>query len=78
MTAVSRGGERLPGVGSYVLDVRDGRVGQVMEVEQGQVRLRPPGGGLEWGCPTDELGTPGPAELLRARVREVNRRRRLR
>lgn len=78
MTAVRRSGERLPRVGSYVLDGRDGRVGQVMGAEPGQVRLRPPGGGPEWGCPTGELGIPGPAELLRARVREVNRRRRLR
>ncbi len=75
---VRRSGERPPRVGSYALDGRDGRVGQVIGVEHGLVRLRPPGGGPEWHCPAGELGLPGPAELLRARVREVNRRRRLR
>jgi hypothetical protein len=74
----SRGGEQLPEVGSYVLDGRDGRIGQVMGFEGGYVQLRPPGGGQEWDCPPAELGLAGPAELLRARVREVNRRRRFR
>ena len=76
MTGTVRGGGRLPGPGSYVRDGRDGRVGQVTGFEDGHVRLRPPGGGREWDCPPGELDPLGPRDLLRARVREVNRRRR--
>lgn len=78
MTAAGQGGDELPEVGAYVLDGRDGRVGQVMGYEGDRVRLRPPGGGQEWDCPPAALGPAGPGELLRARVREVNRRRRFR
>jgi hypothetical protein len=70
--------EALPEIGAYVLDGRDGRIGQVTGHGEGRVRLRPPGGGQEWECPPAELGAAGPGELLRARVREVNRRRRFR
>jgi hypothetical protein len=78
VTSAARDGEALPEVGSYVLDGRDGRVGQVMGCDGGYVQLRPPGGGQEWQCPAADVGLAGPRELLRARVREVNRRRRFR
>ncbi|GHH85864.1 hypothetical protein GCM10018793_55460 [Streptomyces sulfonofaciens] len=73
MTA-ARAGERRPAVGSYVRDGRDGRVGEVMGFEGGHVRLRPPGGGRSWDCPPAEVGAAEPGEVLRARVREANRR----
>ncbi|MFF0085692.1 hypothetical protein ACFYR1_39205 [Streptomyces canus] len=64
-------GERPP-VGSYVVDERDGRVGEVMAHLGGRVQLRPLGGGREWEC---EPGAAKPApqsDVLRARVRQVN------
>ncbi|WP_406366199.1 hypothetical protein [Streptomyces sp. NBC_00645] len=56
----------------YAIDVRDGRLGQVMGREGGYVRLRPPGGGCEWDCPPEALGEAPPGEVLRARVRRLN------
>ncbi|MDX3693401.1 hypothetical protein PV726_24240 [Streptomyces europaeiscabiei] len=40
---------------SYAVDVRDGRLGEVMGREGGYVQLRPVGGGREWDCPPDTL-----------------------
>lgn len=45
-------GERPP-VGAYVVDVRDGQVGEVMGHVGGKVQLRPVGGGREWDCPPE-------------------------
>ncbi len=62
-------------VGSYGVDTRDGRVGQVMGHVGGYVQLRPPGGGREWDCPPDAV-TPAPPDVVlraRARVRAMNR-----
>ncbi|MFE5024410.1 hypothetical protein ACFRAO_14030 [Streptomyces sp. NPDC056656] len=64
-------------LGAYVIDVRDGRVGQVMGREGGYVQLRPPGGGREWDCPPEAVEPAPVAEELRARVRTVNREGRL-
>jgi len=58
--------------GKYAIDVRDGRLGQVMGREGGCVQLRPVGGGREWDCPPDALGEADPGEVLRARVRRIN------
>ena len=69
-------GER-PAVGEHVTDVRDGRIGEVMGHVGGRVQLRPVGGGREWDCPPGSVGPAPPEEVLRARVREVNRQRRL-
>lgn len=44
----------------YAVDVRDGRLGQVMGREGGLVQLRPLGGGREWDCPEDALGEAPP------------------
>ncbi|MFD8571243.1 hypothetical protein [Streptomyces sp. NPDC057694] len=63
----------MSAVGEYVIDVRDGRVGQVMGHECGYVQLRPPGGGVEWDCPPEAVAPAPVSEELRARVREVNR-----
>jgi hypothetical protein len=61
----------------YGVDSRDGRVGQVMGREGGYVQLRPPAGGREWDCPLDVLSVAPPGEVLRARVRGLNRAGRL-
>lgn len=61
----------------YMIDSRDGRVGEVMGHVGGYVQLRPPGGGREWDCPAEALSPAPPGEVLRARVRELNRGRRL-
>ncbi|HEY9369727.1 hypothetical protein [Streptomyces sp.] len=60
-------------VGAYVVDSRDGRVGRVMGRQGPYVQLRPPGGGLEWDCPAEALAPAAPRDVLRARVRAVNR-----
>ncbi|NEA67109.1 hypothetical protein [Streptomyces sp. SID12488] len=57
---------------AYALDVRDGRIGEVMGREGGYVQLRPVGGGCEWDCPPEALGEAAPEDVLRARVRRVN------
>lgn len=62
-----------PAVGGYAVDGRSGRIGEVMGREGGRVQLRPVGGGREWDCPYEELGEPEPAEVLRERVRRLNR-----
>ncbi|GAA2468564.1 hypothetical protein [Streptomyces lavendulocolor] len=61
----------------YMVDARDGRIGEVMGHVGGRVQLRPLGGGREWDCPADELTPASPREVLRARVRELNQRGRL-
>ncbi|MEU9982447.1 hypothetical protein [Streptomyces sp. NPDC050856] len=60
--------------GEYMLDARDGRIGEVMGHVGGFVQLRPVGGGIEWDCPLDALLPAPPGDVLRARVRELNRR----
>ncbi|MDQ0934477.1 hypothetical protein QFZ49_004417 [Streptomyces turgidiscabies] len=62
---------------TYALDVRDGRIGEVMGRVGGYVQLRPVGGGREWDCPPEALADVPPGDLLRARVRRVNREGRL-
>ncbi|MEU9452155.1 hypothetical protein [Streptomyces sp. NPDC048277] len=69
-------GERPP-LGTYVADVRDGRIGEVRGHVGGQVQLRPPAGGREWDCPKESLEPAPPEEVLRAQVRWANRARRL-
>ncbi|GHF18320.1 hypothetical protein E5082_16355 [Streptomyces griseoluteus] len=60
-------------LGSYALDVRDGRVGEVMGQVGGRVQLRPLGGGREWDVPPEHVGEAAPADVLRERVRLLNR-----
>ncbi|QGV79935.1 hypothetical protein [Streptomyces ficellus] len=62
----------------YLIDGRDGRIGEVMGREGGYVQLRPLGGGREWDCPPEALTPVPPGDVLRARVRELNQRWRLR
>ncbi|MFD4790422.1 hypothetical protein ACFWN1_25890 [Streptomyces sp. NPDC058459] len=63
----------VPAVGAHAQDVRDGRVGEVMGREDGRVQLRPLGGGREWDVPPEHVGEATPADVLRERVRLLNR-----
>ncbi len=67
----------IPPRGAYVIDTRTDRVGQVMDHTGDFVHLRPPGGGCEWECPAASLQVTTLRAYLRARVSEVNNRRRL-
>lgn len=67
----------VPEAGTYAVDFRDGSVGQVMGCEGGLVQLRPLRGGREWDCPPESVGQAPPREVLRERVRQLNRERRL-
>lgn len=69
-------GER-PAIGTHVVDVRDGRLGEVMGHVGGRVQLRPVAGGREWDCPPEATGPAPQEEVLRARVRRVNKEGRL-
>ena len=60
-------------IGTYAVDVRTGRIGEVMGSVGGRVQLRPLGGGREWDCPPEELGEVAPEEVLREKVRRLNR-----
>ncbi|MEU9319009.1 hypothetical protein [Streptomyces sp. NPDC048295] len=66
-----------PEPGSFAVDTRDGRVGRVMGSVGSYVQLRAPGGGAEWECPPESVRPAPLGEVLRARVREVNREGRL-
>ncbi|MFB6711475.1 MULTISPECIES: hypothetical protein [unclassified Streptomyces] len=63
--------------GSFAVDTRDGRVGRVMGRVGSYVQLRPPGGGPEWDCPQGAVRPAPLGDVLRARVREINREGRL-
>ncbi|MGY5013357.1 hypothetical protein ACWCY6_35630 [Streptomyces sp. 900105755] len=64
-------GERPP-LGTYVTDVRDGRIGEVRGHVGGRVQLRPVTGGREWDCPAGALEPASPDDVLRAQVRRAN------
>ncbi|GAA3141368.1 hypothetical protein GCM10010521_29940 [Streptomyces rameus] len=57
----------------YAVDTRSGRLGEVMGQVGGRVQLRPIGGGREWDCPPESVGPAPPDEVLRERVRRLNR-----
>ncbi|MEW2317480.1 hypothetical protein [Streptomyces bauhiniae] len=65
--------EDAQAVGPYARDARDGRLGEVMGRVGGRVQLRPLGGGREWDVPPECLGEAAPADVLRERVRLLNR-----
>ncbi|MEU6678088.1 hypothetical protein [Streptomyces sp. NPDC046853] len=71
------GDPTVPEAGTYAVDFRDGSVGQVMGCEGGLVQLRPLRGGREWDCPPESVGQAAPDEVLREKVRQLNRERRL-
>ncbi|WP_267242665.1 hypothetical protein [Streptomyces sp. PR69] len=64
--------EPVLAIGTYAVDVRDGRVGRIMGRVGPCLQLRPPGGGREWDCPLNAARAAPLGEVLRARVREIN------
>ncbi|MGW0531894.1 hypothetical protein [Streptomyces sp. NPDC003032] len=61
-------------VGSYVIDTRNGRLGQVMGYEGPYVQLRPYGGGREWDCTLEAIRAATTEERLRAATAYANAR----
>jgi hypothetical protein len=57
----------------YAVDTRSGRLGEVMGRVGGRVQLRPIGGGREWDCPPKSAEPAPPDDVLRERVRRLNR-----
>jgi hypothetical protein len=68
--------EGLPSitVGSVARDLRDGRVGDVMDVHPGRIWLRPLGGGREWDARPDDVRPLTAREQLSARLAAANAR----
>ncbi|WP_446750629.1 hypothetical protein [Streptomyces sp. WZ-12] len=64
----------VPAFGAYVVDVRDGRVGQVVGRAGVGLRLRPVGGGREWDCAPEATRCATVAERLRADTAYANAR----
>ncbi|MER6025184.1 hypothetical protein [Streptomyces sp. NPDC001851] len=71
--AASRLAAALSRVPEYAVDARSGRLGEVMGRVGGRVQLRPVGGGREWDCPPESVEPAPPGEVLRERVRRLNR-----
>ncbi|MEV4501052.1 hypothetical protein [Streptomyces klenkii] len=71
-TCADRAHQPRPAIGSFVLDKRDGAVGQVMRNGGSQLLLRSPGGGKEWAVDPFEVRAPTEAELLSAKVQATN------
>ncbi|MFI8851268.1 hypothetical protein ACIGW3_13920 [Streptomyces sp. NPDC053499] len=63
-----------PIVGSTVRDLSSSRVGVVMAREGPFLQLRPLGGGREWDADPDRVQLLTHAEVLSARVAELNAR----
>ena len=63
--------------GSFAIDTRTNRIGQVMGREGPYVQLRPPTGGRDWDVPLTALRAARTAEELSARVSELNKQSRL-
>ncbi|MFF4216594.1 hypothetical protein [Streptomyces nondiastaticus] len=72
-TCSERAHQPLPALGSFVVDKRDGSVGQVMRNGGGQVLLlRAPSGGGDWEADADMVRPATEAELLSAKVQAAN------
>ncbi len=63
-----------PPPGAFVVDMRLGRLGQVVGHEGSRLRLRPPAGGPAWEVERDVVRAVTDAERLSAKVRVVNAR----
>jgi hypothetical protein len=64
-----------PRIGSYVVDIRTGRVGRLVgEAGPQQLRLSPVGGGREWECAADKVRPATTAERLSAATAYANAR----
>jgi hypothetical protein len=63
-----------PEVGTLVRDVKQDKLGRVMERTQSLVWLRGPGGGREWTVRLDEIRPVGAADELSVKVANANAR----
>ncbi|MGW1886440.1 hypothetical protein [Streptomyces sp. NPDC001970] len=63
-----------PMKGTYVVDTRTARLGEVMGHMGPYVQLRPPAGGVEWDCPPEVLREASPQERLSAGTARANAR----
>ncbi|MFI1399873.1 hypothetical protein [Streptomyces sp. NPDC020681] len=63
-----------PPIGSYVVDIRTGKVGRFMGETGARLRLRPVGGGREWECDPDKVRPATAAERISATTAYVNAR----
>ena len=61
-------------IGSYVVDIRTGRVGRLMGDAGPRLMLRPVGGGREWECVPDEVRPATAVERISATTAYVNAR----
>ncbi|MEK8172931.1 hypothetical protein NKH77_39865 [Streptomyces sp. M19] len=64
----------LLSAGDVVRDVGAGRVGEVMDVREARVFLRPLGGGREWEADPATIEPVSPGEALRLKVQVTNDR----
>nr|WP_078660183.1 hypothetical protein [Streptomyces roseoverticillatus] len=71
-TCSERAHQPLPAIGSFVVDKRDGSVGQVMRNGGSQLLLRAPSGGGDWEADPDAVRLATEAELLSAKVQAAN------
>jgi hypothetical protein len=63
-----------PPIGSYVVDIRTGRVGRLVGRSGASLRLRPVGGGRVWECEADQARPATAAERISATTAYVNAR----
>ncbi|MCS0600449.1 hypothetical protein NX794_04265 [Streptomyces sp. LP11] len=61
------------GLERYAVDGRTGKLGEVMGHVGGQIQLRPLGGGREWDCPPESVQPATQDDVLRERLRQLNR-----
>ncbi|MEU4497444.1 hypothetical protein AB0F96_29350 [Streptomyces sp. NPDC023998] len=61
-------------IGSYVVDIRTGRVGRLMGEAGPRLMLRPVGGGREWECVPHEVRPATAVERISATTAYVNAR----
>jgi hypothetical protein len=66
--------ESWPTVGMLVREIKQNRIGRVMDRTQNLVWLRAPGGGREWTARLDEIQPAGAADELSAKVAAANAR----
>lgn len=63
-----------PPIGSYVVDIRTGRVGRLVGRSASSLRLRPVGGGREWECEPEKVRAATAAERISAVTAYANAR----
>ncbi|RLV09089.1 hypothetical protein CTZ27_08190 [Streptomyces griseocarneus] len=62
----------MPEAGTFVVDTRTGRVGEIVAYEGRRVVLRPPFDSRDWEVDADAVRPATDAELLSAKVHRAN------